>query len=161
MRVHYKEIRKNILEVVPDKRKEIINWGKDNAYPNLVDALIGMSVTAKTCVDKVEAALYGGGFVGGGDFIVNSRGQTLNDVYSEACRELAKHNNTFIQTGFNGEFKFDKLLTSPCSDSRYGKQDDLNYSGKMVVYDNWDGTRGKNVMKSAFTLVDVYNPPGS
>jgi hypothetical protein len=158
MKLHYNQVSNTILDVKKDKRNECFNFGKDNAFPSLIEALINMSVTAKTCVDRVAKAIYGGSFGEAGKVIVNSKGQTLNEVLRVAAREYAKHNNCFIQVGYDGNFDFKSIVVVPVTYGRVGKDDDKGYSGKFIVYDNWDKVKGSKIMSSKFMLIDRYNP---
>lgn len=157
MKLHYNQVSNTILDVKKDKRNECFNWGKDNAFPSLVEALVGMSVTAKTCVDRVTKAIYGGSFGEAGKVVVNSKGQTLNEVLRIASREYAKHNNCFLQVGFDGNLAYKSIVVVPVVEARVGKDDDKGYSGKFIIYNNWDKSRGSKIMSSGFMLIDRFN----
>ncbi|WP_418513709.1 hypothetical protein [Corallibacter sp.] len=156
MKIHYSELKSNILQTKLDKRNDVYNWGLDNAFPSLIELLISKSVTAKACVDKVAKAIYGKGFGGIGETIINKDGQTLDEVLRIASREYAKHNNVFLHIGYNAELKIKSIKVIPCTDSRTGKADDLGYSGKYLVYNNWDKSEGK-IDNSKFRLYNRYN----
>lgn len=158
MKLHYNQVSNTILDVKKDKRNECFNFGKDNAFPSLIEALINMSVTSKTCVDRVTKAIYGGSFGEKGEVIVNSKGQTLNEVLRIAAREYAKHNNVFIQIGYDGNFDYKSIVVVPVTHGRVGKADDKGYSGKFIVYDNWDKSKGSKIMSSGFMVIDRFNP---
>lgn len=157
MRLSYSQLKNNILSIKPDKRNDIFLWGIDNNFPNLVEELINQSVTSKASVDKVAKAIYGKSFGDVGKIIVNSDGQTLNELLRISAREYAKHNNIFIHVGYNGELKIKSLKVIPATKARAGKSDDLGYSGKYIIYNNWDKSFGK-VDKNNFNLYDKYNP---
>lgn len=158
MKLYYSQVSNSILDVKKDKRNECFNFGKDNAFPSLVEALINISVTSKTCVDRVAKAIYGGSFGELGNIVVNSKGQTLNEVLRIAAREYSKHNNCYIQVAYDGNFDFKAIVVVPVSYVRLGKDDDKGYSGKFIIYNNWDKSRGSKIMSSNFTVVDRFNP---
>jgi hypothetical protein len=158
MKLYYNQVSKTILDVKKDKRNECFNFGKDNAFPSLVEALINISVTSKTCIDRVAKAIYGNSFGKLGKVIVNSKGQTLNEVLRIAAREYAKHNNCYIQVSYDGNFDFKAIVVIPVTHVRVGKDDDKGYSGKFIVYDNWDKSKGSKIMSSSFTVIDRFNP---
>lgn len=153
----YGDVKHNILQVKLDKRNDVFNWGLDNLFPQLIETLINQSVTSKTCVDKVAKAIYGKSFGELGNVIVNSDGQTLNELLRISAREYAKQNNLFLHIGYNGllQVKSIKILSS--NDVRVGKSDDLGYSGKFVVYNNWNKSDGK-VDGKKFKIYDRFNP---
>ncbi|WP_339875217.1 hypothetical protein [Olleya marilimosa] len=157
MKVHYANVKHNILQVKLDKRTDVYNWGLDNSFPSLIETLINQSVTAKASVDKVAKAIYGKSFGKIGKTIVNKDGQSLNEVLRIASREYAKHNNVFIHVGYNALFEIKSIKVIPNTSSRIGKADDLGYSGKYVIYDNWNREEGR-VDSDAFRIYDKFNP---
>lgn len=157
MKVHYNQVSQSILDVKLDKRTEVFNFGADNAYPSLIEALINMSVTAKTCTDRVAKAISGGSFGELGKVVVNGMGQTLNEVFRITAREYAKHNNVYLAVGYNLNYEVKSISVVPVTDPRVGKADDKEYSGKFVIYDNWDKSRGKKIQKEKFLIVDRFS----
>lgn len=158
MKLYYKEVSGNILDVKPNKRTECFNFGIDNAFPSVVEALIYMSVTSKTCADRVSKAIYGKSFGDDGKIYVNSKGQSLNEVLRIAVREYAKHNNCYLHVNYNLKYEINSIIVVPVTDVRIGKEDDKGYSGKFIVYDNWDKSKGIKIQVKKFVLVDKYNP---
>lgn len=157
MRLYYNQVSSTVLDVKEDVRTECFNFGKDNAFPSLVEALINMSVTSKTCVDRVAKAIYGGTFGKEGDVIVNSKGESLNEVLRIAAREYAKHNNVFLQIGYDGNFDYKSIVVIPVTSVRIGKADDKGYSGKFIVYENWDKSRGGQIKPNDFIIVNRFS----
>lgn len=158
MKLYFKEVAESILNIKPDKRNECFNWGADNAFPSLIEALVGMSVTAKNCSERVAKAIYGGSFGEAGKAIVNSKGQTLNEVLRVAARWYSKQNNCFLHIGYDANFEIKSISAIPVPDCRIGKSDDKGYSGKVIVYNNWDRSIRKQIRNSEFTAYDRYNP---
>lgn len=158
MKIHYKEVTSSLLNIKVDKRTECFNWGDDNAFPSLVEVLISGSVTAKTCVDRVAKAIYGKSFGDKGKVIVNSKGQSLNEVLRIAAREYAKHNNVFIHITYDANFDIKAVNIISCTESRIGKADDKGYSGKIIIYDNWDKSKKTRIESNNFEVCDKYNP---
>lgn len=156
MRIHYKEVRHNILDVKKDLRNDVFNWGYDNAYPSTMEYLLSASVTAKNAVDKASKAIMGKG-VNGGDVIVNKKGHSLNDVIRSLSRQYVMHNNAFLSVGYNLLGEISSLEVIPSKHVRAGKRDDVGYNGKYVVYHNWDGSEGK-IDNQAFQVIDRFNP---
>lgn len=157
MKLLYSQVSNSILNVKKDLRTEVFNFGIDNAFPSMVEALINMSVTAKTCVDRVAKAIQGGNFGEAGKVVVNSKGESLNEVLRIACREYATHNNLYIHLGFDGNLDYKAINIIPVTTVRLGKDDDKGYSGKFILYDNWDKSKGKKIMSDSFEEVDRFN----
>jgi len=157
MKLSFSNIKDNILSIKKDKRTDVFNFGADNSFPSLLEELVNQSVTSKACIDKVAKAIYGKSFGDAGKMIVNIDGQSLNEVLRIASREYSKHNNLFIHVGYNGEMKIKSIKVVPVTNVRVGKADDLGYSGKYVVYNNWDKQEGK-VDDKKFKVYDRFNP---
>ena len=157
MKILFTDVSGTILDVKPDKRNECFNFGKDNAFPSLIEALINMSVTSKACTDRAAKAIYGGTFGEEGDVVVNSDGETLNEVLRIASREYSKHNNVFLQVGYDGNFDYKSIVVVPVTHVRIGKADDRGYSGKFIIYENWDKQKKRRIMSSEFMVVDRFS----
>lgn len=153
----YNDVKHNILQVKLDKRNDVFNWGLDNSFPNLVETLINLSVTSSTCVDKVAKAVYGKSFGEIGRTIVNKDGQNLNQLLKVATREYTKHNNTFIHIGYNALLEINSIKVIPTTNVRIGKSDDSGYSGKYIIYSNWNKEDGK-IDDTKFKVYDRFNP---
>ncbi|OCK42528.1 hypothetical protein BA195_10150 [Tenacibaculum soleae] len=157
MKIHFNKVKDSILNVKLDKRTEVFNWGLDNSFPSLIEILVNHSVTSKNCINKVAKAIYGKSFGKIGNIIINSDGQTLNEVLRIASREYAKHNNVFFHITYNGELRIKAIKVIPATSVRVGKSDDLGYSGKFIVYDNWNKENGK-IDADKFRVYDKFNP---
>jgi hypothetical protein len=129
MKLHYSKVDKSILNIKTDKRSEVYNFGEDNAFPSLVEALLRVSVTARTCTNRVAKAIYGGAFGDAGKVVVNSKGQTLNEALRIASRQFARHSNAYLQIGFDLNYKIKSIVVVPSKYVRVGKSDDKGYSG--------------------------------
>ncbi|MEM9076297.1 MAG: hypothetical protein AAGC43_04620 [Bacteroidota bacterium] len=158
MKVLFSEVSTNVLDIKPDRRTEVFNYGRDNAYPSLNKTLVENSVTAKSCVDKVAKAIYGKSFGEVGMQPVNKKGQTLNEVLRIAARDFAENDVTYLAVGFDATLKIKSVSVVPVPHVRAGKADDRNYFGKWIVYDNWDKKKSSKIMSSKFKVVDRYNP---
>lgn len=149
----------NRLNIKFDKTEGIFKWSDDNAYPQLIRSLIGSSVTAKNCVDLNSKYIYGKGFsFAGSNTIINRKALTLNKLFRQASREFSEQNNLFFHVNYNALYKITSVDLIPCTEARIGKSDSKGYSGKIVVYDNWDKSRAKKIDKKDFELFDIFNP---
>lgn len=147
------------LSIKFDKTEGIYKWSDDNAYPQLIKSLIGSSVTAKNCVDTNAKYIYGKGFSFiGKDSIINKKGLSVNKLFRQASREFSEQNNLFFHVNYNALYQIKSVELISCTDARIGKADSTGYSGKIVVYDNWDKSRGKKVEKKDFEIFDIFNP---
>lgn len=142
----------------------IYNWGADNGYPQLVKSLINASVTAKQCVDLNSKFIYGRGFeftsniADKNSLIINKRGLNINQLLRIVSKEFSEQNNLFLHVNYNALYEIISVDLLSCEDVRIGKKDSTGYSGKFIVYDNWDKVKGKRIEKKDFNIIDKFNP---
>ena len=149
----------NRLRIRYNKVDGVYNFGDDNSYPQLIKSLIGSSRTAKNCIDINSKNIFGKGFqFEGKATIVNKNGLTLNQLLRLASKEFAEQNNLFFHVNYNALYQITSVNLLPSTDVRIGKSDSTGYSGKYVIYDNWDKSKAKKIDKKDFTLIDKFNP---
>ncbi len=154
----------NRLSIKYNKVDGIYNWGLDNCYPQLVKTLINSSVTSKQCVDLNSKYIYGKGFdfvknvTDKNSLIVNKRGLNINQLLRIVSREFSEQNNVFLHINYNALYEIKSVDLLTAEDVRIGKADSTGYSGKYVVYDNWDKSKAKKIEKKDFNLIDKFNP---
>ena len=157
MEISFRKVRPDILNVEYREREDCYTWGRDNAFPSMLETLINGSVTAGTCVDKVSKAIFGKGFGEEGNFKVNQK-QTLNKVLQLAARIYAKQNNVFLHLRYNMMYEIVSVKVISPKFVRYASADDNEYSGKMIIYNNWDMQLDSSINVDKFKYVDVYDP---
>jgi hypothetical protein len=149
----------NRLNVKYSKSEEVYNWGDDNCYPQLVESLIGSSVTAKVCADLNAKYIYGKGFeFAGRNAIVNKDSLTVNQLFRVATQEFSKHNNLFFHVNYNALYEITSVNLLLCINLRIGKSDSTGYSGRFIEYNNWDKCKSKSIRKADFKTFDKFNP---
>lgn len=142
-----------------DKTIGIYTNGFDNNYPERVKRIIDNSATAKPSAKLFRKYIVGKGL---GDvlnsFILNKEKQlTLSKAILNIGNDISYHTGCYIQLNYNLDCKIISGDILPFEDCRVGKADDKKYSGKIVIYDNWDGSKGA-IDKKKFILIDVFNP---
>lgn len=154
----------NRLSIKFNKVDGIYNWGDDNATPSLVKSLINSSVTAKQCVDLNAKYIYGKGFdfvsktVDKTGLIINKRGLNINQLLRIVSREFSEQNNLFLHVNYNALYEVISVDLLSSEDARIGKSDSTGYSGKFIVYDNWDKSKSKRIEKKDFNVIHRFNP---
>lgn len=153
----------NRLSTKFNKTDGIHNWGSDNAYPQLIKSILNSSVTSKQCVDVNAKYIYGKGF----DFtsqvsdkstlIVDKDDTTINELLRLVSREFSELNNFFLHINYNALYEITSVVLLDSEDVRIGKADSTGYSGKFIVYDNWDKCKGKRTEKKDFNIIDKFN----
>jgi hypothetical protein len=156
LKIELIEFVKRIIKF--DTKLQIYNNGEDNAYPERMDRLINNSPTAKMSDRLMRSYVLGKGFEGFNDFMVNKSKQlTLFDFADDLTKSFVRFRGVFIHVKYNLNLDIDALSVIPFNNCRIGKKDDDDYSGKILVYDNWSGENGK-IDKNKVKAIDVYNP---
>lgn len=140
----------------------ILNYDKDNLYPQNVDMIIGGSGTASSCIEALQKFILGKGFANGNSIVVNDLGYatvTLYDLLSQVTKDFAKFNGFAIHVNYNAKYQPRNYSHVPFEFCRLGVPDDEKYVGKIAVYDNWDRSnpRGR-IMKSDIDWINRFNP---
>ena len=154
----------NRLSIRYNKTDGIHNWGADNAYPQLVKSVINSSVTAKQCVDLNSKYISGKGFeftqsiTDKNSLIVNKKGLNINQLLRIVSKEFAEINNLFLHINYNALFEVISVDLLSSELVRVGEADSTGYSGKYIIYNNWDKSKGKRTEKKDYVIVDKFNP---
>lgn len=159
----YELKQRNVVK--PDKRNEILNNGADNAYPTRVERLILGSVTAKSAASMYASFLVGDGFANESlnKIVVgemNYKPITLYKLLEKVAHSVAYQQGLYLHCniGFDGaKYYINEINPLPFKHCRLGSPDDVNYSGKVAIYDNWDKQKGGGIQASKVNRVDVFN----
>lgn len=164
MKLRFIDVNDDILSIKYNKQDDVYNWGDDNAFPQLVKGLICTSTTAKQCVDINSKYIYGKGFAftngitDKASLIVNKKQININQLLRMVSKEFSAQNNVFLQVNYNAAYEITSVEMLGCDEVRIGKSDSSGYSGKFIVYDNWDKSKNKKIDKKDFKIIDKYNP---
>lgn len=145
-----------------DKSLGVIRNGEDNLYPTRIERTINSSITAISSASMYGKFMMGHGFsVNMEDFIIGktkNKKLTPNKLLQAITNDLKKHQGCFIHCNYNANFKISSVSVIPYRYCRLGQADDVNYSGKIVVYNNWDKSISNRMEKSKFKAFDTFNP---
>lgn len=148
---------------------QIIEFGDNNDYPQIIERLINGSKTGKAVSKIYSKFLSGQGFenksinkivVG-----IDERGKsiTIHDLLKKITSDLSKNNGAYIHVNLsrNREIKDSRLI--PFKNCRFTASDDFGYIPKIAVYDNWDkdntgaSTKSKKFNKKDIKEYNVFN----
>lgn len=144
-----------------DKQEGIIKNGHDNAYPQRMERIIKSSVTANAAAKMYANFLVGNGFSKPelNNIVVGYnlyKPITMYDLLEKICNSIAQQKGSATKLRYNAELKIDEVDFIQYKNCRFGKADDIDYSGKVIYYNNWDKSNGK-VDKTKFIFFDIYN----
>ena len=156
MRIDLAKIQKRITRR-DDRKYGIINYDDDNAYPQRTVDIVNGSGVAKSCIDILQKFINGGGFVTGGDNLVNPD-LTTNELLRKHTMDYAKHKGFAIHFNYTITGEVASVDYVPFSHCRLGINKDTNEVDKIAIYDNWDREKSKKVNKDDIDYIDVYDP---
>lgn len=122
---------------------EVMNYGVNNDYPNVIEKIIQSSVTA-SAIRSINARFFSGmGFKNEAinDIVIakdiKQKSITVKDLLRQASFSAATFNGVNIKTkvNLNGKIRNPEVL--PFKNCRFGKIDDSGYIAKILYYDKW------------------------
>lgn len=148
MRLLNKEIEKRLTVKLNKSIKTndvtgIMDYGKFNDYPQVIEKLIFGSQTAKACANIYAKFIGGNGFeneaIGKIEVGVDNKGKpiTLDNIRRQIADSLAKFNGAYIHCNQNFDKQVGNTRLVPFKDCRLSKEDDRGYCAKIAVHPNW------------------------
>jgi hypothetical protein len=159
MKTYLPQIERRIV-VRPNQTYGILNYDKDNAYPQRMMELVGASPTAKDCWNKRAKFIAGNGFeqVDLGRQIINNKGLTLAKLLKAIATDKALFSGFGIHINYNANFKIAAVNYVKFEDIRMGDTDNAETADKYAIYFDWGRKTWKNIMRSRINFLDKYNP---
>jgi hypothetical protein len=147
------------IKVKLDKTKGVQSFDIDNNYPARIDNIISHSGTATSCVNLYAKFIIGDGFKDKKFWKskINEDGLTIDKLLRYLAKDYAKHHGFAIHIGYNILLKKAEFTYVPFAWCRKGELDDELYSGKIIVYNNWDKSVNEKINKAKFVSYDIYN----
>lgn len=144
-------------------RTDGIQWyTRNNLYPQIVEAIRDRSYTIKSACDRLTKFLRGEGFEDPAlaDFIVNSKGNNLNDILKALTIDAATYSGGFVvHLGVNLLGQYNNISVWPLAYWRLGLPDDNGDVHDLKYNSNWemDPYKEVNTAKKIFTY-PKFNP---
>lgn len=143
----------------------IKQYGTDNLYPQNFIRIVGNSPTGTKCIDRFADFIEGNGFNNEefSEYIVNHKGQAVDDVLNLLSRDLAMFNGIAIHVNYNVNAQITEMQYVPFENCRLCEPDSLGYVPKIAVHPDWSGALTRageriKVDKEHVTYYDVFNP---
>lgn len=155
-----------IVETYKDEKPQVFNKrfgvifnGDNNLKPFIIEKLIDSSPTAFQSAGMYANFIGGAGFSSDfSDLNLSDRSweiRTPNDLLHDVSESLSRHQGVFIHVSYNALYEKTDFKILPYSLCRVGKEDDDNYSGKIVFSKKgW----GKQLKKDEVKVFNTYNP---
>ena len=163
-----KELKKKAsdrLDVSYIRQLGIQSYGDDNLYPQTLRQIVQASATGSECMDRYADFIEGYGFrdVPFSEYVVNRRGDTVDDIHELVCKDVAMHDGFALHVNYNINGQIVELHHVPFENCRLLDEDSMGYVGKIAVHPDWSGkkirdTKPLRVSKETIDYIDVFNP---
>lgn len=123
-------------------RTEGIQWyTRNNLYPQIVEAVRDRSYTIKSACDRLSKFLRGEGFEDKllADLVVNSKGNTLNNILKQIAIDAASFSGSFVvHLHVNMLGQYNNISVWPLQYWRFGLPDDNGDIHDYKYNSNWE-----------------------
>lgn len=140
-----------------------IQWyTRNNVYPQIVEGIRDRSYTIKGCCEALANFLAGEGFEDPaiGEMVVNSKGDTLNDILDKLKVDAATFSGSFVfHLGCNLLGEYNNLSVWPLSYWRYGLPTEDGDVYDLKYNSNWEQDPYKEI-NNALLIIEYpkFNP---
>lgn len=163
-----KELKKKAnerLDVNYIRQFGIQSYGEDNLYPQTLRQLVKGSSTGSECLERYADFIEGYGFrdIPFSEYVVNRKGDTMDDIHEAVCRDMAMYNGFALHVNYNVDGKIVELHHVPFENCRLVDEDSNGYVGKIALHPDWIGkkvraTKFVAVTKENIDYINVFNP---
>ncbi len=139
------------LRTFVDLTDDIQWYTRNNLYPQIVESVRDRSYTIKSACEELGNFINGEGFADSSfaDLVVNSKGQTSNDILSLLKVDAATYSGGFVvHLGVNMLGEYNNLSVWPLSNFRFGLPDDNGDVHDYKFNSNWEQDPYKEVNKA-------------
>ena len=143
----------------------IQTYGEDNLYPQVLNNIIAASSTGSGCVERLANFIEGNGLrnLDLSELVINRKGDTMDDLNTLICSDVAKFNGFAIHVNYNIFGQIVELQYVPFENCRLVEEDDNGYVSHIVLHPDWTGARTRNgkllrVDKRNCDYINVFNP---
>lgn len=143
----------------------IQKYGEDNLYPQTFANIVRASASGYECIDRLTDFIEGNGFadVAFSEYVVNRRGDTMDDIHTKLCQDLAMFSGIAIHVNYNVFGEIVEMQHVPFENCRLEEADVNGYVSHIAVHPDWTGQKtraGKTirVCKEEIDYIHVFNP---
>lgn len=142
---NFKSIKLEALDLPVFKEVRGKNWvsfGDKNLYPDKIIDLYNTSAMNATAINSITDAVKGEGVVNIGETIVNTDGETLNEIYEKIALDYVLFNGFVLNVIWNrGGDKVVEMYALPFDKVRSGKLNEEDKVDEYYYSSNWSNTR--------------------
>src|SRR3972149_8897487 len=149
------------IEVKPNKTEGVDSFDTNNDYPQRVVDIINSSGTASLCVNMMAKFIFGNGFkdVNLSNFVINKKGETVDDLLKKMSRSIAFFNGLSIHVGFNGLGEKTQLTPTDFQTVRFTNEENKEQKNMFALHDDWQKEKVyPKFKKEDIVFLNKYNP---
>ncbi|UXQ88795.1 portal protein [Tenacibaculum phage Larrie] len=141
----------------------IMNWGRDNSFPQTFKNLIEQSPVGKPAVERTAKFYKGSGFEGD-DMVVTPYGLTLGELYDICADDYSIFKAFAIHVNYKLNGKVTTMQPLRIADLRFNEFDELNFASKIGYHPNFglNAVEQKTIQnhptKGKIKWFDRFNP---
>lgn len=122
--------------------KDWVSYGEDNLFPQKLIELLQTSAIHNTAVQAQTDAVKGEGLVDIGTQVINSMGETLNDIYEKIALDFVIFNGYVLNVIWNraGD-KIAEIYHLPFNNVRSGRLNEMDEVEYYYYSNSWNNTR--------------------
>lgn len=143
----------------------IQTYGKDNLYPQRMLELLNNSPTGKTCCNRYQTFIEGGGLKDKAlaDFICNRSRETVSELLHLVCIDLAQFHGFALHVNYDMMGQIVEVQHIPFEACRLEEEDDLGHVAFINYHPDWAGKKTRNGKRISVTndnvqKIYVFNP---
>lgn len=148
------------VEVWADNSVKILRYDVDNAYPQRMYQYYLRSGYTKLCVKLYAKFIFGGGLTDKALYktVINDKRQKLDQLLRQTILDYGIFKSFLWHFNYNALGRIHSIQKVPFEYGRLGIPDDMEYVGKVALWNNWDRSFRKNSGNRKIDYLDVFNP---
>lgn len=143
-----------------DRTYEIIPYDEDNLYPQRIANIIASSGSATICSRWMSKFIFGQGFTDPNFYKmkINRQGDTVDALFKKMINDFVRFGSFAVHFNYNLLGEKVELQSIPFEYVRMqSEKDEVMFTGKFKVYNNWDLQKRKNIQAKDITTINHYD----
>lgn len=143
----------------------IQTYGDDNLYPQIIRDIVNASSSGRECADRYLDFIEGNGYndIALSEYVVNRRGETMDDIHSLICQDMAMYHGIALHVNYNVNGEITEINHVPFENCRLCEPDDNDYYSRIAIHPDWSGKKTRNgkvvqVKRENIDYIHVFNP---
>ncbi len=146
------------IQVKKSRSEGVKSYDSDNLYPQRVRELVRASGTASNCVNVYSKFIRGSGFKDKTFYSakINSKGLTPDKLLRKQSKDFADWHGVAFLIRYNLLLEKVEVSYVPWEYCRLPSEDEVQYAGKVILYDDWDRQKRARVDTKKYEVIDLY-----